>query len=114
VAKKSAAPRAAALMSFAKRNQDAASEDRIVLFEVDGTEYTIPAVIPAGDALAHLLIVNTLATEAQRGAYLVREIAGPAALTALLGEAEMTSADWRNLIKILTEHVFGPLEAPGN
>lgn len=100
-------------LSFAKREPEAEAE-RIPLFEIDGTEYTIPAVVPTGDALAYLLVASSMANEAQRGAYLMRELAGPDALTALLGQADMRESDWHKLIKILSEHAFGHLEAPGN
>jgi hypothetical protein len=97
-------------LSFGKRATPAEA-DRIPLFEIDGTEYTIPAVVPTGDALVHLLNVNAMDSEAQRGVYLIRELAGPEALTALLGEADMTDGDWHKLITILSEHAFGRLEA---
>ena len=107
------AAREPAPLSFAKRDPDAAA-DRIPLFEVDGVEYTIPAVIPTGEALMHLATTRGMQDEAMRGMYLLREIAGPAAFNALLGEAEMTPKDWHQLTTVLTEHTFGPLEKPGN
>lgn len=117
-----AAPKAAAKasasapfepMSFAKRDE-AAEADQVVLFEVDGIEYTVPAVIPTGQALQYLAITNGMETEALRGMYLLRVLAGEAAFNALLGSADMTGADWHQLISILSEHVFGGLEGPGN
>jgi len=102
-----------AALSFAKRGPDE-DGDRIPLFEIDGTEYTIPAVVPTGDALLHLAVTNNLPDEAMRGMYLLRELAGPDALTALLGQADMSDTDWHKLISILSTHCFGRLEAPGN
>lgn len=102
-----------AALSFAKR-APAEDADRIPLFEIDGVEYTIPAVIAAGDALMHLAMVGRFQNEAQRGMYLVGQLAGNDALAALLAEAEMDVGDWQKLIKILSEHTFGQLEAPGN
>jgi hypothetical protein len=98
-------------MSFAKRED--AEVDRIPLFEVDGVEYTVPAVVPTGTALALLLNTQGL-SEARRGAVLIEALAGNAALNALLGQAEMTDADWHKLITIVSEHAFGRLEEPGN
>lgn len=100
-------------MVFAKRDKTQA--DRIPLFEIDGVEYTVPAVVPTGDALAHLAVTRGMADESMRGMYLLRELAGPEAMTALLGEAEMTDGDWHKLLTILSEHCFGRLEgASGN
>jgi hypothetical protein len=98
-------------LTFGKR--DTAASDRIPLFTIDDTEYTIPAVVPTGEALVHLSMVKAM-DEARGGLYLVRELAGPDALTALLAEADMTDGDWHKLIQILSEHAFGRLEAPGN
>jgi len=99
---------------FAKRDEKQPA-DRIVLFEVDGVEYTVPAVIPTGDALRHLAIVNQMPSEAMRGMYLLQNLVGSAGFDALLGQAEMTDGDWHKLIDILSEHCFGRLEgASGN
>lgn len=98
-------------LAFARRDRDAEqAAERIPLFEIDGTEYTIPAVVPTGDALALLAVASGLPDEARRGMYLVRELAGPDALAALLGEAEITEADWRRLLELLAQHAFGGLE----
>lgn len=102
-------------LSFGKRDRlQEAQRDRVVLFEIDGTEYTIPAVVPAGDSVAYQLVAGALPTEPAKGAYLIRELAGPAALTALLGDADVTDGDLRALFTIVSNHVFGPMEAPGN
>lgn len=98
-------------LAFARRDRDAEQgAERIPLFEIDGTEYTIPAVVPTGDALALLAVASGLPDEARRGMYLVRELAGPDALATLLGEAEITEADWRRLLELLAQHAFGGLE----
>jgi hypothetical protein len=104
---------AAAPLVFAKRAPKV-EVDRIPLFEVDGTEYTIPAVVSTGEALNHLVMTRGMETEALRGLYLLRELAGPEALAAVLNEADMTPEDWQKLLTVLSEHVFGRLEAPGN
>lgn len=110
-----AAPsRPAALMSFAKRDRATEVEDRIPLFDIDGVEYTIPAVVRPGDARAYLAVTSGMENEAMRLMYLLRELAGPDALTALLGQADTSEDDWRRLNKIVLELVFGPLEASGN
>lgn len=96
-------------MSFAKRDQAPAAE-RIVLFEIDGTEYTIPATVPTGQALELLTVSSVLPNEARRGIYLLRELAGPDALEALLGESDITDGDWHKLVTIMSEHSFGRLE----
>lgn len=98
-------------MSFTKRDQKA-KQDRVVLFEVDGVEYTVPAVVPTGDALKHLINTSGL-SEARRGAYLVQVLAGIDALNALL-DADLSDAEWHTLITTVSEHAFGRLEEPGN
>lgn len=99
-------------LSFAKRDPDAVA-DRIALFEIDGVEYTVPAVVPTGESLRLLVNTNGL-NESMRGAYLLETLAGHEALNALLGQAEMTDDDWHKLIGRLSRHAFGDLEEPGN
>jgi hypothetical protein len=100
-------------MSFAKR-EAAPAEDRVPLFEIDGVVYDMPATISTGEALQHLVMVNAQATEAMRGMYLLRNVVGSDAFDALLGSADMQPGDWHKLMRILSDHVFGQLEAPGN
>ena len=83
-------------LSFSKRAAPD-EQDRIPLFEIDGTEYTIPAAIPTGTAL--VLLANTAGlTEARRGMALIEALAGNAALNALLQQADMSQGDWHKLI----------------
>lgn len=102
-------------MVFAKRDRTSeaarAAEVRLVLFEVDGIEYTVPADIPTGRRLELLLVAGGLETEVLKSSYLVRELAGVDALQALLTEADYQEADLLKLGSNLSRHVFGALEA---
>lgn len=99
-------------MVFARRDPAAETGGgRLVLFEVDGDEYTVPADIPTGRRLELLLITSSLEKEALKASYLVRELAGPAALQALLGEADYREGDLLKLGALLSRHVYGALEA---
>lgn len=103
-------------MVFARRDPKAEAEatatgQRLVLFEVDGTEYTVPAEIPTGRRIELLLVSAGMATEVLKASYLVRELAGPAAVHALLRDADYRDADLLKLGANLSRHVFGALEA---
>jgi len=103
-------------MVFAKRDAEAEAEaaatgTRLVLFEVDGTQYTVPAEIPTGRRIELLLVSAGMATEVLKASYLVRELAGPAAIQALLRDADYNDKDLLKLGANLSRHVFGALEA---
>lgn len=103
-------------MVFARRDRTAEGEAaaagvRLSLFEVDGTEYTVPAEIPTGRRLELLLVSVGMETEVLKSSYLVRELAGPAALQALLTDADYQDGDLLKLGANLSRHVFGALEA---
>lgn len=102
-------------MVFSRRDAQAeaarADETRLGLFEVDGTVYTVPADIPTGRRLELLLVAGNLETEALKSSYLVRELAGPRALQALLTDADYREADLLKLGANLSKLVFGALEA---
>lgn len=87
-------------------------QDRLPLFEIDGVEYTVPAVVPTGHSLKLMLNTSGM-NEGQRGAYLIEALVGNAGLNALLN-ADLSDADWHRLITTLSKHVFGRLEEPGN
>ena len=101
-------------MSFEKRDVQAEADvERVPLFEIDGAEYTIPAVVPTGDSLKLLLQTRGM-NEAERALVLIDVLAGNKALNALLGEAKLTDADWRKLITRVSDHALGRVEEPGN
>lgn len=100
-------------MSFTKRDPKAdAKIARTPLFEVDGVEYTVPAAVPTGHSLKLLLQTRGM-NEAERALVLIDVLAGNEALNALL-DADLSDSEWGRLIKNVSDHVFGGLEAPGN
>lgn len=113
-ARKAAAPGPTAPfapMSFTTRDPEAEAE-RIPLFEVDGTAYTVPAEVPPTVGIK-LMLMTAGMSEARRGAVLIENLAGNKALNALLNSG-MSDAEWHQLITTLSEHAYGRLEEPGN
>ena len=96
-------------LSFAKR-PDPADAPRVTAFEIDGTPYTVPAVVETGAAMLLLLVVKAIDDPIRQGIELIRELAGQDALEALVNQASFTHDDWRKLIDSLWTHAFGPLE----
>jgi hypothetical protein len=105
---KSSKPKSTAPVQLKKRSAVAPRE---ALFSVDDVEYTMPASVPLGDALTLTTLLRVQPDEDAKRMLLVRELCGSHALHALLGDATMTRAEWDTIGKILTEKVFGPLEA---
>lgn len=101
--------KASSKLAFSKREEPKDDAKRIYWFEVDDVEYTMPADIPTGYAISLLTVVHGLSSAVHQGAYLIRELAGPAALTALLA-SDMTGAQWKQVVDKGWPHVFGPLE----
>lgn len=106
-AKAPAKPRAA--LSFTTLDDKQLKEQRIPLFEVDGVEYTMPAVVPMAYAISILAVVRQQQDAIGRGLYLVRELAGAEALTALL-VSDVDEDSWAALIDTMWPHCFGQLE----
>lgn len=95
------------VLSFQSRDKDAG--ERLVLFAVDDVEYTMPAVVAPGYAIALATVVHQVPDVIDQGCYLIRELSGPKALTALL-ESNLTTAQWSAVIAKIWPHVFGQLE----
>lgn len=102
------AANAAGGLSFA--SVDLAAGDRFPLFEVDGAEYSMPARIPPGYAVAAQTLLRQFGDDRiAQTVYLVREFAGPDALRALLG-SDADRHQWRALTDLIWPRVFGQLE----
>jgi hypothetical protein len=80
------------------------------LFSIDDEIYTVPAVVPAGDAIMLTATLRLQPDEDAKGIMLVRTLCGNQALAALMGDSTMTRGEWRAIVAILTEKVFGPAE----
>lgn len=103
-------------LSFTKRAEPETAA-RITVFEIDGTVYTVPAVVETSDAMGLLLVVKDIEDPIVQGAALIRNLAGEDAFAALMSEASFSAADWRKLVDSLWQHAFGQLEEvrrPGN
>lgn len=96
-------------LSFTKRVEPEKAE-RVTVFDIDGTPYTVPAVVETADAMGLLLIVKDIEDPMTQGATLIRNLVGEEGFAALMTEASFSSADWRKLVDSLWEHAFGPLE----
>jgi hypothetical protein len=106
---KTAKPKSAAPVQLKKRATEAAREP---LFSIDDVEYTMPKVVPLGDSLALARVLRVQPDEDSKGIELVRHLCGQQALAALLADSTMTRTEWGAIVAILTEKVFGKLEAP--
>jgi hypothetical protein len=85
---------------------DAVNEDRIPLFSIDGTEYTMPA-----EPLGYIGIEAThlWATESPAAAtdWLMTEMLGEEGFTALRTCKTITRAQYNQVVKIVVDHVYG-------
>lgn len=100
---------ATAGLSFATLDDTALTEERFPLFEVDGTEYSMPAVVPPGYAISLNTMVRRIDDPLDQGLFLIRQLAGADALTALLASDAAPEA-WRKVIDLIWPRVFGQLE----
>jgi hypothetical protein len=84
--------------------------DRIALFTIDDTEYSMPAVIHQGDAMKWAGALNTIKDDDVKAITLLRYMCGNEAADALLNEAALTKGEWQHLKDRMTLHAFGPAE----
>jgi hypothetical protein len=94
-------------LRFGKRATD---EERIVLFEIDGTPYTMPAVVDTGTALTLEIQLLGVETERRKALFLIQQLCGMDAYRALVNDSTFTIGDLLKLGQILAEHAFGSLE----
>jgi hypothetical protein len=99
--------------------RDGAAE-RVPLFYVGDTEFTMPAHPGANIALEYMEILagsgdsadGAQKAEAQAYTYLFRKMLGDDGYKALKDCDDLTMADLGQLISILVKHTMGALEAP--
>lgn len=104
---KTAKPKTTAPVQLKKRPKEAAREP---LFSVDGVDYTMPVTVELGTSIALAALLRIEPDEDAKRIMLVRELCGPPALAALLGDSTMTRAEWDTIGRILTERAFGAAE----
>ena len=85
---------------------DVVSEDRIPLFSIDGTEYTMPAEVPG---YVSVEVIDLWATQGEAAGtrWLMRELLGEDGYDALRTCKTITKAQVRQVTKILVEHALG-------
>lgn len=84
--------------------------DRLALFSVDDTEYSMPKTVYRGDSIKWSTTLNVVKDDDVKGIMLMRFMCGDAAAEALLNEADLTEDEWKNLKDRMTNHAFGPKE----
>jgi hypothetical protein len=92
-------------------------QDRVQLFAVDDQWYTMPALVPLGEAMKIAALMDMQRNERGKQAVLLREVCGIDALAALYGEASFDGRQWNQLVDIVRTHALGQLEeveAQGN
>ena len=87
-------------------SEDVVSGERIPLFSIDGTEYTMPAEVPG---YVGLEVVELWATEGEAAGtrWLMRELLGGEGYDALRTCRTITKAQMRQVTKILVQHALG-------
>lgn len=91
---------------------DEVSEDRIPIFYIGDTEYTVPAVIPAGVALEYLRISAAAGPDAAAGVILTR-VLGEEAYTALEQARGLTGDQLMQIVQLVVDQALGALEQEG-
>ena len=90
---------------------DVVSEDRIPLFSIDGTEYTMPAEVPGNVGLQ---VTDIWADEGEAAGtkWLMIELLGEDGYLALRECKTITKAQMRQVIQILVRHALGDEDGP--
>jgi hypothetical protein len=85
---------------------DVVSDERIPLFTIDGTEYTMPAEAPGyiGIEATHLWATESPAAATD---WLMSEMLGDEGFTALRTCKTITRAQYQQVVKIVVDHVYG-------
>ena len=87
-------------------SDDVVSEDRIPLFSIDGTEYTMPAEV-AGSVSMEATELWATQGEASATRWLMLELLGEDGWVALRGCKTITKAQMRQVVQILVQHAMG-------
>ena len=90
---------------------DVVSDERIPLFSIDGTDYTMPAEVPGSVSME---ATELWATEGEASAtrWLMLELLGEDGWAALRGCKTITKAQTKQVIQIIVEHAMGGDEDP--
>lgn len=114
-AKKTAArkPTARAALAPVQLKSRTRQVERVALFSVDDTVYTMPAIVELGDALKLLALLRLQSDEHLKTLFLLRNLCGDEAGAALMDDSTMTKGEWSAIGDILREHAFGQLEEEG-
>jgi hypothetical protein len=85
------------------------TEERIPVFSIDGTEYTMPAHIPASTALRVLDMMRRMGQEAAVS-WLLEEALGEEAYEALLNCKSLKPKQLQAVMAVVQDHFMGAIE----
>lgn len=115
VARRPASTLAAATPSFEPIRipaNDEVPEERVPIFYIGETEYTVPASIPAGVALEYLRISAAAGSDAASGVILTR-VLGEEAYTALEQARGLTGGQLMQIVQLVVDRAMGAMESEG-
>lgn len=92
-------------------SDDIVNEDRIPLFSIDGTEYTMPAEV-AGNVSLQVTDIWATDGEAAGTKWLMIELLGDEGYAALRTCKTITKAQMRQVIQIMVRHALGDEDGP--
>lgn len=87
-------------------SEDVVPDERIPLFSIDGTEYTMPAEV-MGYVGAQVIEIWATEGEAAGTRWLMMELLGPEGYAALTTCKTITKAQMRQVTQILVQHALG-------
>lgn len=89
---------------------DEIEEQRVPIFYIGDTEYTVPASIPAGVALEYLRVSAAVGPDAASGVILTR-VLGEEAYTALEQARGLTGDQLMQIVQLVVDQAMGALES---
>ena len=92
-------------------SDDVVSDERIPLFSIDGTEYTMPAEV-AGNVGLQVTDIWATDGEAAGTKWLMIELLGEDGYQALRDCKTITKAQMRQVIQIMVKHALGDEDGP--
>lgn len=88
------------------------NDERIVLFKLDGEEYSIPKKPRANMALKYLRLTREHG-ERRAGAFLLEDLLGTENYEALMNYDDLTQEQLEHVMEIAQMHVLGEIEEAG-
>lgn len=85
-------------------------EERVPIFYIGDTEYTVPAAIPAGVALEYLRVSAAVGPDAASGVILTR-VLGEDAYMALEQARGLTGDQLMQIVQLVVDRAMGSLES---